>query len=151
MAERHPRYRGAFAPLGQYTVKGKIRGVRKNIQTYLGRKFMIYMYEKLGDNAKANFRETTCVPHIGVATGLLGVASNPNGNPSQYYTGVASNPNIWMLATPLAVPASPWQPQRENASYASGATMCHIKNRIPKCTSITTFKVIPKVSALNLQ
>ena len=59
---------------------------------------------------------------IGVATGLLGVASNPNGNPSQYYTGVASNPNIGMLATPLAVPASPWQPQRENASYASGDT-----------------------------
>ena len=67
------------------------------------------------------------VDYIGVATGLLGVASNPsalasnpNGNPSQYYTGVASNHNIGMLATPLAVPASPWQPQRENASYASG-------------------------------
>ena len=67
---------------------------------------------------------------IGVATGLLGVAgnpstlaSNPSGNPSQYYTGVASNPNIGMLATPLAFSASPWQPQGENASHASGRDM----------------------------
>ena len=30
-------------------------------------------------------------------------------------------------------------------------TMCHVKNRIPRCISIPTFQVNPKVSALNLQ
>ena len=48
---------------------------------------------------------------IGVATGLLGVAGNP----------------VRWLATPLAFPASPWQPQGENASHASGRHPCHIR------------------------
>ena len=48
-----------------------------------------------------------------VASNPSTLANNPNGNPSQYYTGVASNPNIGILATPLAVSASPWQPKEK--------------------------------------
>ena len=81
--------------------------------------------------------------YIGVATGLLRVASshstlarNPNGNPSQYYIGVTGNSGLGMLATPLAVPASPWQPRGENASYASE---CVIEPAFPKRKLLLSF------------